>query len=625
MACQKDIQVPNSYAGFGNPSAGGLARGMRPPDFRSILQNDVQTAPVVSEPVSVGKNQNNNGGLVLKPLDSLAGGGSGVNGFGADAGSGQNLQPPDLRSNLQTDSGNPSAGVSNFSGQNGFAEGRPLKAPDAQAEIPESTGGLGEPAARRLSGERRARPPDFRSILQNDVETAPVVNEPVSFGNNQDNNGGLVLKPLDSLAGGGSGLNGVGADAGFGQNLKPPDFRSNLQTDSGNPSAGISNFSGQSGFANGGLVLKPVDSLAGGASGLNGVGADAGFGQNLKPPDFRSNPQTDGGNPSVGISSFPGQSGFANGGLVLKPLDSLAGGASGLNGVGADAGFGQNLKPPDFRSNLQTDGGNPSVGISSFPGQSGFANGGLVLKPLDSLAGGASGLNIVGADAGFGQNLKPPDFRSNPQTDSGNPSVGISSFPGQSGFANGGLVLKPVDSLADGGSGLNGFGADAGFGQNLKPPDFRSNPQTDGGNPSAGISSFPGQSGFANGGLVLKPLDSLAGGGSGLNGFGADAGFGQNLKPPDFRSNLQTDGGNPSVGISSFCAQDDSAVKPFERQAEMPGSLGDVRSDFGEAGAAKASAAMLGLDETSVICAMCPAMSQQFRPPSCSNMMEIGR
>ena len=563
---------------------------MRPPDFRSILQNDVQTAPVVSEPVSVGKNQNNNGGLVLKPLDSLAGGGSGVNGFGADAGSGQNLQPPDLRSNLQTDSGNPSAGVSNFSGQNGFAEGRPLKAPDAQAEIPESTGGLGEPAARRLSGERRARPPDFRSILQNDVETAPVVNEPVSFGNNQDNNGGLVLKPLDSLAGGGSGLNGFGADAGSGQNLQPPDFRSNLQTDGGNPSVGIASFSGQSGLANGGLVLKPLDSLAGGA------GADAGFGQNLKPPDFHSNLQTDSGNPSAGISSFPGQSGFANGGLVLKPLDSLAGGASGLNGVGADAGFGQNLKPPDFRSNLQTDSGNPSAGISSFPGQSGFANGGLVLKPLDSLAGGGSGLNGFGANAGF---------------------------PGQSGLANGGLVLKPVDSLADGGSGLNGFGANAGFGQNLKPPDFRSNLQTDSGNPSAGISSFPGQSDFANGGLVLKPLDSLAGGASGLNGVGADAGFGQNLKPPDFRSNPQTDSGDPSVGISSSSAQGDSAVKPFEGQAEVPRSLGDFRSDFGEAGAAKASAAMLGLDETSVIFAMCPAISRHLRPPNCSNMMEI--
>ena len=535
---------------------------MRPPDFRSILQNDVETAPVVNEPVSVGKNQNNNGGLVLKPLDSLAGGGSGVNEFGADAGSGQNLQPP-LRSNLQTDSGNPSAGLSNFSGQNGFAEGRPLKAPDAQAEIPESTGGLGEPAARRLSGERRARPPDFRSILQNDVETATVVNEHVSFGNNQDNNGGLVLKPLDSLAGGGSGLNGFGADAGFGQNLKPPDFRSNLQTDSGNPSVGISSFSGQSGFANGGLVLKPLDSLAGGASGLNGVGADAGFGQNLKPPDFHSNLQTDSGNPSVGLSSFSGQSGLANGGLVLKPLDSLAGGASGLNGVGADAGFGQNLKPPDLYSNLQTDSGNPSAGISSFPGQSGFANGGLVLKPLDSLAGGASGLNGVGADAGFGQNLKPPDFRSNPQTDSGNPPVGISSFPGQSGFANGGLVLKPLDSLADGGSGLNGFGA--------------------------------------------------------------DAGFGQNLKPPDFRSNLQTDSGNPSAGIASSSAQGDSAVKPFEGQAEVPRSLGDLRSDFGEAGAAKANAAMLGLDETSVIFAMCPAISRPLRPPNCSSMMEIDR
>ena len=564
---------------------------MRPPDFRSILQNDVETAPVVNEPVSFGKNQNNNGGLVLKPLDSLAGGGSGVSGFGADAGSGQNLQPPDLRSNLQTDSGNPSAGLSNFSGQNGFAEGRPLKAPDAQAEIPESTGGLGEPAARRLSGERRARPPDFRSILQNDVETAPVVNEPASFGNNQDNNGGLVLKPLDSLAGGGSGLNGFGADAGFGQNLKPPDFRSNLQTDGGNPSVGIASFSGQSGLANGGLVLKPLDSLAGGAR------ADAGFGQNLKPPDFHSNLQTDSGNPSAGISSFPGQSGFANGGLVLKPLDSLAGGASGLNGVGADAGFGQNLKPPDFRSNLP-DSGNPSAGISSFPGQSGFANGGLVLKPLDSLAGGGSGLNGFGANAGF---------------------------PGQSGLANSGLVLKPVDSLADGGSGLNGFGANAGFGQNLKPPDFRSNLQTDSGNPSAGISSFPGQSDFANGGLVLKPLDSLAGGGSGLNGVGADAGFGQNLKPPDFRSNPQTDSGNPSVGISSSSAQGDSAVKPFEGQAEVPRSLGDFRSDFGEAGAAKASAAMLGLDETRVIFAIRPAISRHLRPPNCLNMMEIDR
>ena len=440
---------------------------------------------MVNEPVSFGNNQDNNGGLVLKPLDSLAGGGSGLNGFG------QNLQPPDFRSNLQTDSGNPSAGISSFSGQNGFAEGRPLKAPETQAEIPESTGGLGEPAARRLGGERRARPPDFRSILQNDVETAPVVNEPVSFGNNQDNNGGLVLKPLDSLAGGGSGLNG------FGQNLQPPDFRSNLQTDSGNPSAGISSFSGQNGFAEG----RP-----------------------LKAPETQAEiPESTGG--------------------LGEPA------ARRLSGE-------RRARPPDFRSILQND-------VETAP--------------------------VVNEPVSFGNNL-------------GN---------------NGGLVLKPLDSLAGGGSGLNGFG------QNLQPPDFRSNLQTDSGNPSAGISSLSGQSGFANGGLVLKPLDSLAGGGSGLNGFGADAGFGQNLQPPDFRSNLQTDSGNPSAGISSFSGQSDSAVKPLERQAEMPGSLGDFRSDFGEAGAA-ASAAMLGLD-FSVIFAMCPGISPQFRPPNCSNMLEIDR
>ena len=542
LACQKDVQVPNSYAGFGNPSARGLARGMRPPDFRSILQNDVETAPVVNEPVSFGNNLGNNGGLVLKPLDSVAGGGSGLNGFG------QNLQPPDFRSNLQTDSGNPSAGISSFSGQNGFAEGRPLKAPETQAEIPESTGGLGEPAARRLSGERRARPPDFRSILQNDVETAPVVNEPVSFGNDLGNNGGLVLKPLDSLAGGGSGLNG------FGQNLQPPDFRSNLQTDSGNPSAGISSFSGQNGFAEG-QPLKAPETQAEIPESTDGLGEPAARRlsgeRRARPPDFRSILQND-------VETAP---------VVNEPVS-----------------FGNDL-------------GN---------------NGGLVLKPLDSLAGGGSGLN------GFGQNLQPPDFRSNLQTDSGNPSAGISSFSGQSGFANGGLVLKPLDSLAGGGSGLNGFGADAGFGQNLKPPDFRSNLQTDSGNPSAGISSFSGQGDSANGGLVLKPLDSLAGGGSGLNGFG------QNLQPPDFRSNLQTDSGNPSAGISSFSGQSDSAVKPLEWQAEMPGSLGDFRSDFGEAGAAKASAAMLGLD-FSVIFAMCPGISPQFRPPNCSNMLEIDR
>ncbi|CAK9066157.1 unnamed protein product [Durusdinium trenchii] len=74
---------------------------------------------------------------------------------------------------------------------------------------PSSLGGFGGIAADGgLSRERRMRPPDFRSIQQGDNEPAP----------SQGQQGGLVLKPLDSLnriSGSGNGsIPGLQAMAG---------------------------------------------------------------------------------------------------------------------------------------------------------------------------------------------------------------------------------------------------------------------------------------------------------------------------------------------------------------------------------------------------------------------------
>ncbi|CAK9066008.1 unnamed protein product [Durusdinium trenchii] len=83
------------------------------------------------------------------------------------------------------------------------------KTPEPHTNEPSSLGGFGGIAADGgLSRERRMRPPDFRSIQQGDNEPAP----------SQGQQGGLVLKPLDSLnriSGSGNGsIPGLQAMAG---------------------------------------------------------------------------------------------------------------------------------------------------------------------------------------------------------------------------------------------------------------------------------------------------------------------------------------------------------------------------------------------------------------------------
>ena len=351
------------------------------------------------------------------------------------------------------------------------------KTSEPQLDEVKSSGDAGADGG--LSRNRQMRPPDFRSILQSDSEPAAA-------------QGGLVLKPLDSLNGGTRGMTsgsnmvsglqtqndsasvpalnplnvhadeqssfggfgGISADGGLSRNrqMRPPDFRSILQSDS-EPAA-----------AQGGLVLKPLDSLNGGTRGMTS-------GSNMV-----SGLQTQNDSASV---------------PALNPLNVHADEQSsfgGFGGISADGGLSRNrqMRPPDFRSILQSDS-EPAA-----------AQGGLVLKPLDSLNGGTSGMTS-------GSNMV-----SGLQTQNDSASV---------------PALNPLNVHADEQSSFGGFGgisADGGLNRNrqMRPPDFRSILQSDS-EPAA-----------AQGGLVLKPLDSLNGGTSGIgNGLSSDAGPGFAQQP----------------------------------------------------------------------------------------------
>ena len=488
-------EVPESIGGFGEQAAGGVGGGglsrerrMRPPDFRSILQSDnASSGP--SEPVPFG-NQGNDGGLVLKPLGSLNGGGNGLGGFGADAG--MNLKPPNFQMQTDTSSAlNARAAISSLSQQNDFASGPALKPLHSADEVPESIGGFGEQAAGGVGGgglsrERRMRPPDFRSILQSDnASSGP--SEPVPFGN-QGNDGGLVLKPLGSLNGGGNGLGGFGADAGM--NLKPPNFQMQTDTSSAlNAGAAISSLSQQNDFASG-PALKPLHSADEVPESIGGFGEQAAGGvgggglsreRRMRPPDFRSILESD--NASSGPSEpVPFGNQGNDGGLVLKPLGSLNGGGNGLGGFGADAGM--NLKPSNFQMQTDTSSAlNAGAAIPSLSQQNDFASG-PALKPLHSAdevpeSIGGFGEQAAGGVGGGGlsreRRMRPPDFRSILQSD--NASSGPSEpVPFGNQGNDGGLVLKPLGSLNGGGNGLGGFGADAGMNSTAGCLDFSFDP-----------------------------------------------------------------------------------------------------------------------------------------------------
>eukprot|EP00438_Fugacium_kawagutii_P036221 Skav206632 [mRNA] locus=scaffold2313:141608:143811:- [translate_table: standard] len=582
--------MPNSYAGFGNPGAGGLQPGrMRPPDFRSLLQSGNEasspSAAAVGQPSTSGNDVPSlsshteiASGPTLRPLEPQAqipesiGGVAEQAGVGGGAGRGLStegrLRPPDFRSILQSGNevsspsapavGQPSTSgnhIPTLSSHNDFASGPTLRPLEPQAEIPESIGSVAEQASvgagagGGLSRERRMRPPDFRSILQSDNEasspSAPAVNQPFASGN--DGNGGLVLKPLDSLNNGGNGFgNGFGANANAGFALKPPDFR--MQADS-NAGASIPTLPSHNDFASG-PTLRPLEPQAeipesiGGVAEQASVGAGAGGGlsreRRMRPPDFRSILQSDNeaSSPSAPAVNQPFASGNdGNGGLVLKPLDSLNNGGNGFgNGFGANANAGFALKPPDFR--MQADS-NAGASIPTLPSHNDFASG-PTLRPLEPQAeipesiGSVAEQASVGAGAGGGlsreRRMRPPDFRSILQSDNeaSSPSAPAVNQPFASGNdGNGGLVLKPLDSLNNGGNGFgNGFGANANAGFAVKPPDFRMQPDSNAG------ASIP----------TLSSHNDLAGG---------------------------------------------PALRPLEPQAALPGSIGGVGSDFAPAGAGR--------------------------------------
>ena len=546
-------EVPESIGGFGEQAAGGVGGGglsrerrMRPPDFRSILQSDnASSGP--SEPVPFG-NQGNDGGLVLKPLGSLNGGGNGLGGFGADAG--MNLKPPNFQMQTDTSSAlNAGAAIPSLSQQNDFASGPALKPLHSADEVPESIGGFGEQAAGGVGGgglsrERRMRPPDFRSILQSDnASSGP--SEPVPFGN-QRNDGGLALKPLGSLNGGGNGLGGFGADAGM--NLKPSNFQMQTDTSSAlNAGAAIPSLSQQNDFASG-PALKPLHSADEVPESIGGFGEQA-------------------------------AGGVGGGGLSRE----------------------RRMRPPDFRSILQSD--NASSGPSEpVPFGNQGNDGGLVLKPLGSLNGGGNGLGGLGADAGM--NLKPSNFQMQTDTSSAlNAGAAIPSLSQQNDFASG-PALKPLHSADEVPESIGGFGEQAAGGvgggglsreRRMRPPDFRSILQSD--NASSGPSEpVPFGNQGNDGGLVLKPLGSLNGGGNGLGGFGADAGM--DLKPSNFQMQTDTSSApNAGAAIPSLSQQNDfasgPALKPLHSADEVPESIGGFGSDFAGPGAIKSTAGRL--------------------------------
>ena len=133
------------------------------------------------------------------------------------------MQPTTTGGNPQPDTGNAVHGLSSQPAAS-IPEQRPL---EGQADVGNSFAVPGIGGGDGLSRERRMRPPDFRSILQSNDESAPAINPSLP---GQSNAGGLVLRPLGSLDAPAGGIN-VGLVSGATAGLSPePAAHSNVDS-----------------------------------------------------------------------------------------------------------------------------------------------------------------------------------------------------------------------------------------------------------------------------------------------------------------------------------------------------------------------------------------------------------
>ena len=444
-----EADVGNSFAVPGIGGGEGLSRErrMRPPDFRSILQSNDGSAPAIN-PSFPG--QSDAGGLVLRPLGSLDAPTGGMN-----VGLGSGLMQP------TSTGGNPQPDTSNA--VHGFASHQAASIPqqkslEGEADVGNSFAVPGIGGGDGLSRERRMRPPDFRSILQSNDGSAPAITPSLP---GQSNAGGLVLRPLGSLDAPTGGMN-VGLGSGL---MQPTITGGNQQPDASNAVHGLASQQTSS--------LPQQKSLEGEADVGNsfavpGIGGGEGLSRErrMRPPDFRSILQSNDGSAAAINPSLPGQNDA--GGLVLRPLGSLDAPTGGMN-IGLGSGL---MQPTITGGNPQPDTSNAVHGLaphqaSSIPQQ----------KPLQGEADVGNSFAVPGIGGGDGlsreRRMRPPDFRSILQSNDESAAAINPSLPGQNDA--GGLVLRPLGSLDAPTGGINlgvASGATAGL---LSEPAAHSN------------------------------------------------------------------------------------------------------------------------------------------------------
>ena len=407
-----DTNGPGVVGNLGGGGVGG-GRRMRPPDFRSILQNDEAPTNVASASAAVASNA---------PVGNGLGGGEVASSNPHAPG-----QVQAANAGIGSVAGDPlNAGAVGAGGPLGSATPlNPLSPATGDANGPGVVGNLGGGG---VGGGRRMRPPDFRSILQNDeaptnvASASPAVASNAPVGNGL---GGVEVASSNPYAPG----QVQAANAGIGSVAGDP------------LNAGAVGAGGPLGSATPLNPLSPatVDANGPGVVGNLG-GGGVGGGRRMRPPDFRSILQNDeaptnvaSASPAVasnapvgnGLSGVevasskpyaPGQVQAANAGIGSVAGDPLNAGAVGAGGPlgsatplnplspatvdangpgvignlgGGGVGGGRRMRPPDFRSILQSDESSPD-GASVY-GLGGAAN-------FSSNQSGAVGTSILQTD-----------------------------------------------------------------------------------------------------------------------------------------------------------------------------------------------------------------------------------
>ena len=385
----------------GNLGGGpGGGRRMRPPDFRSILQSD-------EGPVG-GTSAN----AVNLAMPSNAG-----NGFGATEIPGSSPSAPIAQ--LQP-SGIPGPVAGSVSPEISLSPQPANPGSDAANAM----GPMGNVGGGNAGGGRRMRPPDFRSILQSDDgpasgagANAATTSDPqfvggaggIQLGSNnplapigqlQSSNqatglvaGGAISASAPNLVNpsaeaiGAAGPSGnLGGGPGGGRRMRPPDFRSILQSDEG-PVGGTS--------ANAVNLAMPSNAGNGfGATEIPGSSPSAPIAQ-LQPSGIPG-PVAGSVSPEISLSPQPANPG-SDAANAMGPMGNVGGG---------NAGGGRRMRPPDFRSILQSDDG-PADGFGPH-GSGGVAPDFSLNARVDAAAAFGNPTFQADVTAGFKLQDEPP-------------------------------------------------------------------------------------------------------------------------------------------------------------------------------------------------------------------------